>query len=93
MVLLIAAAAAGAVVWGPRGLSLMRIGAGYGAKQVCSCVFVSGRPLEACRQDLLPLARRIVFTDAADGQVTASALGVVRATARFEEGFGCALVP
>ena len=92
-VVLLVLAGIGAVVYGPRGLMLGRIGAGYAAQQVCACVFVSGRKHESCQQELNPLARKIVWTEVGDQQVTASALGLAKATSRHEQGFGCTLLP
>ena len=80
------------VGWRVLGLSdLMRIGAGYTAQQTCSCLLVSGRTLESCLTDLDPLARRLVRVEAGQGEVTARALGLISATARYEKGFGCSL--
>src|SRR5262245_53105238 len=73
-------------------LELARLGAGYGAKQTCSCHFVSGRPIESCRRDLDPLAQRLVSFQLGDAEVTASTLGIAAATAKHEPGFGCVLV-
>ena len=68
------------------------IGTGYAAEQTCSCLFVSGRPLESCTHDLEPLAQKIVRITPGDHEVTARVLGVIRARARYEAGFGCSLV-
>jgi hypothetical protein len=51
-VLLLLGAAAGAAWWRIRPLAL--VGAGYVAKQMCSCIFVGGRSFESCRPDMLP---------------------------------------
>ena len=84
--------AAGADAWRAFGVSdLLRIGAGYTAQQTCACLLVSGRPLESCMTDLDPLARRVVSVRVGHDEVTASALGLVSATARFEKGYGCSL--
>jgi hypothetical protein len=83
----------GVAVYLPRGLLLLNIGAGYAAKQVCACVFISGRKHESCEKDLSPLARHMVWTEVGEQQVTASALGIARATSRHEDGYGCTLVP
>ncbi len=72
---------------------LLRIGASYGAKLACSCLFVMEQDEEYCRAwvraspDIVKL--RI---DEEDKTVTARALGVVRATARWTgERSGCQL--
>jgi hypothetical protein len=66
------------------------IGAGYAAQQTCSCLFVSGRPLESCRGDLEKLAQRIVTLTPGTNEVRASSM-LSSATARYEPGFGCML--
>lgn len=71
---------------------LARLGAGYAAEQTCACLFVAGRSMESCRNDLEPLARKIVFVRRrGDEAVTASSLGVATATAHYDKGFGCSL--
>ena len=73
--------------------TLFGIGPGYSAQVVCACVFVSGRPPASCAGDLDSLSRRLVSVSIApaDRSVTARALGLVRRTARFRDGYGCAL--
>jgi hypothetical protein len=73
--------------------TLVAIGPGYSAEVACACVFVSGRTPESCAADLDPLARRFVSVSVAPAirSVTASALGLVRRTARYRDGYGCAL--
>ena len=81
-----------AVAWKTLRLAeLSHIGAGYAAEQTCSCVFVSGRPLESCVNDLEPLARGVISVRVGDREVTGTALFVSAATARYEEAFGCSL--
>jgi hypothetical protein len=66
------------------------IGAGYVAKEVCSCVFVGGRGLESCRADVPPSMDRVeaeLLPDGVRGFVT----GLASRVARFEPGFGCTL--
>ena len=71
--------------------AMAHIGAGYAAEQTCACVFVSKRTIESCVNDLEPLAQRLVAVRVGDSEVTASALMVGAATARYEEAFGCSL--
>jgi hypothetical protein len=70
---------------------LMNIGTGYAAQQTCACLFVSGRTIESCLGDLEPLARKLISIHPGTSEVTASGLGLVTATARHEQGFGCSL--
>ena len=86
--------AAGVVTWRSLHVSdLVEIGAGYSARQTCACVFVSRRSADSCRGDLDPLARRLITIQIGAQQVTArSVAGLSRATARYQQGFGCSLV-
>ncbi len=68
------------------------IGSGYGAQQTCACLYISGRTLDSCRGDLEPLAQKIVSLKAENQEVIAHTFGLMRARARYEEGFGCTLV-
>jgi hypothetical protein len=82
--------------WG--GLSYLRlrraanVGAGYVAKQMCSCMFVGGRSFASCRPDMPSAMDRIVAepTPEADGIVAGAALLAER-TARYRPGFGCTI--
>lgn len=61
------------------------------ARMSCSCVFVTGRELQACLADLPPEARWLsVDVDAVAHSVRASALWL-QGEARFQEGRGCQL--
>ena len=66
------------------------IGAGYVAKEVCSCVFVAGRELEACRADIPPSMDRIQVELDKD-RVRAFLPGLTERIARSEPPFGCVL--
>jgi hypothetical protein len=84
---------AGAVTWRYLHLGdLVVIGTGYTARQTCACLFVSGRSADSCRAELDPLAQRLMSVEIGAQQVTARAVaGLSRATARYEQGFGCSL--
>lgn len=79
-----------AVVVGPRVYRLSTIGAGYIAKQMCSCIFVGERELDSCRQDMPPDMFR-VKAEMIDGGVRAWVTGIVERTARYTPGSGCTL--
>jgi len=67
------------------------IGAGYGAKHLCSCVFVAGRDYDACRRDLGPEmdpVKSTVLGDTVEAWVPPLIAGRI---ARFHEGTGCTL--
>lgn len=67
-----------------------RVGQGYVAKQLCSCVFVAGRDLAACRADLPADADLIQAEASADGvRAWLALLGERRA--RFTPEHGCTL--
>jgi hypothetical protein len=84
---------AGAASWRYLHLwDLVHIGAGYSARQTCACLFVSRRSAESCRADLDPLAQRLISVEIGVQQVTTRSMGgIARATARYQEGFGCSL--
>lgn len=70
-----------------------RTGATYVAKQLCSCLFLTGRDEASCRTDFGDYVNR--FTVRVDrtglprtARVTASLAGF-RGEAVFEDGYGC----
>lgn len=70
------------------------VGTGYGAKMMCSAVFVSGREPEAVMDADLAIVRSYgigVKVDRAEKTATASALGLVKRTAVYRPGLGCTL--
>ena len=70
--------------------AMASVGAGYVAKEVCSCVFVGGRSLESCRPDVPESMDRVqaeLLPDGVRGFVT----GLASRVATFEPGFGCTL--
>lgn len=87
VVVLIALAA---IVVGPRVHRLSTIGAGYIAKQMCSCIYVGEREFESCRQDMPPDMFR-VKAEVIDGGVRAWVTGIVERTARYRPESGCTL--
>jgi hypothetical protein len=71
---------------------MAKIGAGYVAKQVCSCVFVGGRDLVACRGDLRPRAERVqAELLLPDRAVRAWVPLLAERVARYRDGSGCTL--
>jgi hypothetical protein len=95
----------GAVVW--RGLrlsdlphiatgaaadsDLLHIATGAAAELSCACIFVAGRTRDSCIHDLEPEAQRLISVRIGSDEVTARAGGVAKATARYQQGFGCTL--
>ncbi len=73
---------------------MLRIAAGYNAKTMCSCVYVSGRtPESVLEQDIAVSASSFVKTevDRASSSATASYLWVKR-KAIYRKGVGCTLL-
>ena len=81
------------LLWGPRAVGMAQVGVGYVAKQVCSCVYVAGREVEACRADLMPAMDPIDVHVLGDREGVRSSLlmGAVKRTALHHAGSGCTL--
>ena len=90
---LIALIALAGLLWGPRTVGRAQVGVGYVAKQICSCLYVAGREVDACRVDLLPSMDPIDVQVLEDREgVRASLLmGAVERTALHHAGSGCTL--
>ncbi len=68
------------------------VGAGYVAKELCSCVFVGGRDLASCRPDVPETMDRITAELLTDGDgVRAKASFLAERIARYAPGEGCTL--
>jgi hypothetical protein len=90
--LCVVALAGAAAYYGPGMRQMAKIGAGYVAKQVCSCVFVGGRDLVACRGDLRPRAERVqAELLLPDRAVRAWVPLLAERVARYRDGSGCTL--
>jgi hypothetical protein len=70
--------------------AMASVGAGYVAKEVCSCVFVGGRSFDSCRADVPESMDRVQAEQRTDG-VYAFVTGLASRVALFEPGFGCTL--
>lgn len=79
----------GALVW-EHLRSRSTIGAGYVAKEVCSCVFVGGRSIDSCRADVPADMERVQVELGAD-RVRAFVPAFAERIARHEPPFGCVL--
>lgn len=73
-----------------RARDLSTIGAGYVAKELCSCVFVGERSLASCRPDIPETMDRVEAELGAD-RVRAFVPYLSERIARFEPPFGCVL--
>jgi hypothetical protein len=70
------------------------IGAAAVAQFTCSCVFVSGRELGACRADQPAGFEQVAAEiDAADNSVTGRVFGLVTRRAIYTKRYGCMLEP
>lgn len=69
---------------------------GYGAKNLCSCVFVAGRTEESVRENELkvnPLLSLGTFdVNLEDSSATGDVFGLVKKKAIYRKGLGCSLV-
>lgn len=66
------------------------VGAGYVAKEVCSCVFVGGRSLASCRGDVPASMDRVQAEQLPDG-VRAFVTFFAERVASYDPAFGCTL--
>ena len=68
---------------------------GYGAKNLCSCVFVGGRTLSSVQNEELadfPLSLGKFTVDFKDSSVTGTVFGFAKQKAIYRKGLGCTLV-
>jgi hypothetical protein len=78
----------------PRLRTASAIGAGYLAKVACSCVYIAGRDLAACRADLpayLGTMEAELLPDPGGVRARSALFGIER-VARYTEGRGCTLL-
>lgn len=66
------------------------IGAGYVAKELCSCIFVAGRSLASCRPDI-PTSMDRVEVELGVDRVRAFVPYLEQRIARYEPPYGCTL--
>ncbi len=75
---------------------IIQIGSAYFAKQLCSCLFVVGRPEASCRAEFRPQLDSFSITiDRSHLPASASVisrLGPVGALATYSRRYGCVLV-
>ena len=71
----------------------VEIGAGYVAKEACSCIFIAGRELESCRQDMPEMMDSIEAEVLREERaVRAFSTGLGERIARYAtDGGGCTL--
>ncbi|WP_428666244.1 serine hydrolase domain-containing protein [Runella sp.] len=69
------------------------IGAGYNAKTICSCVYVSGRSLESVvAEDLYSIPFGTKTIDTVAKTATATIFGIASKTAAFRPKLGCTIL-
>ncbi len=91
--LLLLMVGAGAVYL-PRFHQAAAVGAGFVAKQMCSCVYVAGRSFESCRPEMMQEMARVRSEALAGGEeigVRAWVPLLAERRASFHEDFGCTL--
>lgn len=75
-------------------IAFARIATSYVAQQTCACLHVGGRSPESCRRDYRPQDIAKISVTQKGQEVRASVLGgLVTATSRNSEGYGCTLQP
>lgn len=73
-------------------LAYARIATGFAAKQTCSCLHVSGRPLESCLGDFPEDARQqLSISDDANVTRASVLFGAISAEARYDGAYGCVI--
>ena len=94
IVLIVLAGGVAFGAWAARDqVAYAHIATGYAAKQTCSCLHVSGRPLDSCLADFPAEARGNIDVQASGEAVEASVLfGLIKASAAYEEAYGCHIV-
>lgn len=93
LLLFIAAALLAVAWWAPTAHDFARVATGFGAKQMCSGVFVSGRDPEQVRSSDMADLPAIVSTSVDRNADSATArIGPVHRKARHRDGLGCSLV-
>jgi hypothetical protein len=92
LIVLVVGIAGGA--WAARDqVTYAHIATGYAAKQLCSCMHVSGRTLESCVAEYPEDARRNITVSSEGNDVQASVLwGAIRSEATFDGEYGCRIV-
>lgn len=87
----VSAAAAGYRSVGPYG----RIGAQYIAKEMCSCVFVTGRKEAGCRQEFEPDIEKfdvqIRRGESSDHGEVRTRLAIFEGRATYDKAYGCTI--
>ena len=84
-----------AAIYVPPFRAMAGTGAGFVAKQMCSCIYVSERSYDSCRPDMMEVMddiQAVVVSEASLLGVRASVpILRVQRLATYEEGFGCTL--
>ncbi len=79
----------------PPGPAIIQIGSAYIAKQMCSCLFVAGRPETSCRAEFKGQIEPFTVTVDRAGQPATSkvtaALASTVAEANYDRRYGCTI--
>jgi hypothetical protein len=66
------------------------VGAGYVAKELCSCIYIGGREPGSCRPDVPP-EMDVIDAEVGEDRVRAFVPYLGERIARFEPPYGCVL--
>ncbi len=84
-----------AAVYGPALRRDANVGAGFLAKQMCSCLYVAGRDFDGCRADMMEAMDAIPVQRFSEGERTGVRAGVAwlgfERVALHRAGTGCTL--
>ena len=93
LLLFIAAALLAVAWWTPTAHDFAKVASGFGAKQLCSGVFVSGRePEQVLSSDMADLPAIVSTSVNREARSASARIGPVHREARHRERLGCSLV-
>lgn len=90
---LVIAGGLGYTLWLKPQLEFASVATAYGAKKMCSCLFVSDLSLDSCKADFTEDISMVDFTPDETGVTVEVLGGRISARADYQSGLGCALVP
>ncbi len=93
LLLVLGGALVAAAWWAPTARDFAHVATGFGAKQLCSGVFISGRePDDVRASDMADLPAIIRTSLDSDAREASARIGPIRRDARYRDGLGCSLV-
>ena len=79
-------------LWLKEQVAFAQLATAYTAKQVCSCRFVSERPMASCIGDFTDDISALTITELDQAIRSQAPLGMARDTAQYNAATGCVLV-